>query len=281
MPDSWKGFKKKKDVLICVDSDGCAMDTMDSKHINCFGPCLIPVWGLEPWKDQILKRWNEINLYTMTRGINRFKALAVILAEVQEKYRPIPGLEQFSRWTEETSELSGDSIRAAWEQTGNPIFRQAMEWSQEVNRQIGQMPQDEKKAFPGVREALAKAHQYADVAVVSSANRQAVLEEWDNQKLLPFVDLVLSQDAGTKAECIRGLLELGYRKEMALMVGDAPGDCQAASENGVYYYPILVKHEKESWDSFAEEAVDRLLKGTYGGEYQDKKTEEFKKNLNS
>lgn len=31
-------YVKKKDFLICVDSDGCAMDTMDIKHIKCFGP---------------------------------------------------------------------------------------------------------------------------------------------------------------------------------------------------------------------------------------------------
>ena len=30
-------FVKKKRYLICVDSDGCAMDTMDVKHIRCFG----------------------------------------------------------------------------------------------------------------------------------------------------------------------------------------------------------------------------------------------------
>ena len=31
-------FTRKHDYLICVDSDGCAMDTMDSKHMLCFGP---------------------------------------------------------------------------------------------------------------------------------------------------------------------------------------------------------------------------------------------------
>ena len=49
MPDILEGYRKQKEYLICVDSDGCAMDTMDSKHITCFGPCLIPVWGLSPW----------------------------------------------------------------------------------------------------------------------------------------------------------------------------------------------------------------------------------------
>ena len=29
---------KKKEWLVCVDSDGCAMDTMDSKHHQAFCP---------------------------------------------------------------------------------------------------------------------------------------------------------------------------------------------------------------------------------------------------
>ena len=55
-------FQKQKDFLVCVDSDGCAMDTMDIKHFRCFGPCMVEEWGLEAWEKPILDRWNEINL---------------------------------------------------------------------------------------------------------------------------------------------------------------------------------------------------------------------------
>lgn len=40
-----ENYEKKKEFLICVDSDGCAMDTMDLKHTRCFGPCLTAEWG--------------------------------------------------------------------------------------------------------------------------------------------------------------------------------------------------------------------------------------------
>jgi len=86
-------FKRQKDFLVCVDSDGCAMDTMDIKHFRCFGPCMTAEWGLEEWREEILSRWNEINLYTMTRGINRFKGLVKVLSEVREKYCEIEDLE--------------------------------------------------------------------------------------------------------------------------------------------------------------------------------------------
>ena len=99
-------YQKKKDYLICVDSDGCAMDTMDIKHIRCFGPCMVTEWGLEEWKDAILTRWNEINLYTMTRGINRFKGLALMLREIHETYTPIQDVDVLEVWVENSKELS-------------------------------------------------------------------------------------------------------------------------------------------------------------------------------
>ena len=74
-------FTRKHDFLVCVDSDGCVMDTMNCKHFNCFGPCMVKEWGLDEWQDEILARWNEINLFSMTRGINRFKGLAAALCQ--------------------------------------------------------------------------------------------------------------------------------------------------------------------------------------------------------
>ena len=41
-------FKKDKRFAVCVDSDGCAMDTMNIKHFRCFGPCMVEEWRLEP-----------------------------------------------------------------------------------------------------------------------------------------------------------------------------------------------------------------------------------------
>ena len=72
-------FTPKKEWLVCVDSDGCAMDTMDSKHHQAFCPELINVYGLEQYDEIITPYWMQINLYSRTRGINRFKGLAAPL----------------------------------------------------------------------------------------------------------------------------------------------------------------------------------------------------------
>lgn len=270
---------KKHDYLICIDSDGCAMDTMDCKHISCFGPCLLPVWGLEAWKEEALARWNEINLYTMTRGINRFKALAVFLKEVDDKWKKISGVEAFVHWTEETSELSGKRVKEQWETSGEVIFKQAFEWSEAVNANIEQMPEESKKAFRGVKEALEQIREFADIAIVSSANHQAVVDEWERQGLLSYVDTVMSQNMGSKAECIRSLLSDGYERTQVLMIGDAPGDYQAAQKNGVLFYPILVGKETESWEFFASQIAAAFWKGAYAGEVQEEMIRQFKENL--
>lgn len=274
-----KEFEKKKEFLICVDSDGCAMDTMDIKHIRCFGPCMVEEWNLHDWETPILTRWNDINLYTMTRGINRFKGLAKMLREIHENYIEIEDVEVLEKWVEESDELSNDALKRAIEETGSICLKKALSWSESVNESITKLSFDVKKPFEGVKEALAYANQSADIAIVSSANLQAVLEEWELYGLLDHVDLVLAQDTGSKAFCIQELAKKGYEKDKVLMTGDAPGDYDAAKKNGVYYYPILVRHEKESWEEFKETAVGKLLDGSYGGAYQEEKVQAFLDNL--
>lgn len=272
-------FRKTREYLICVDSDGCAMDTMDIKHFKCFGPCMVGEWGLEAWAEPILTRWNEINLYTMTRGINRFKGLLLALREINDQYTPIEGLEELADWVEHAPALSNDGARRAIEAGGGEVLRKALRWSEAVNASINQLPFEDKKPFAGVAEGLAYAHQKADIAIVSSANLQAVEEEWALYGLLDHVDLLLAQNVGSKAFCIAELLKKGYDPGKVLMTGDAPGDLDAAKTNGVYYYPILVRHEGESWAEFRETAVDRLTAGGYGGAYQQQKLDAFLDNL--
>jgi len=273
-------YVKTKDYLVCVDSDGCAMDTMDIKHIRCFGPCMVKEWGLENWQEPILKRWNEINLYTMTRGINRFKGLAVALREINDKYCPIEDIQTLESWVETSTELSNGALEAALSYEPEAVsLQKALNWSRQVNAAINQLPEAEKLPFPLAKEALAMAHEKADVAIVSSANLDAVLEEWQKHGLLEHTDIVLSQNVGSKAYCIAELLKKGYAPHRVVMCGDAPGDYEAAKRNGVFYYPIQVRKEKESWQAFMDEGLRKLLNGEYAGAYQRELVNAFLKNL--
>lgn len=276
-------FIKKKDYLICVDSDGCVMDTMDIKHKRCFGPCMIEEWELNSWRQELLERWAEINLYTVTRGINRFKGLALALSEINRRYKKIEGLAVFLEWTDTSGELSNDAVKSAINKALEAsreagCLKKALSWSEAVNDAINQIPDGKKLPFEGVKEALSYAHRYADVAVVSSANGQAVVDEWSKYGLLDHTDVVLAQNAGSKEYCISQLIKKGYARDHVVMTGDAPGDLKAAGENQVYFYPILVGKEKESWKGY-EEAVNHLLHGTYKGRYEEELKRRFLENL--
>lgn len=275
MKPVFSSFERKHDYLICVDSDGCVMDTMNCKHIHCFGPCMVDEWGLQQWEQEILRRWNEINLFRMTRGINRFKALAMMLGEVNEKYTPIIGLEALLTWVENAPALSNDEIALAVEAStdadGCICLQKALLWSLAVNESITKLPEKLKLPFYGVSDALEAAAQFVDVAVVSGANRDAVEEEWEKHGLLRYADILLAQDCGSTNYCIARMLRYGYEKDHVLMVGDAPEDCAAAEENGVLFYPILVNWEEESWAEFRETTLPMLFAGEYGSCQAEKK----------
>lgn len=278
MSNPFDGYARKKEFLVCIDSDGCAIDSMDIKHIRCFGPCMVKEWGLEVNEDEILKRWNEINLYSMTRGINRFRGLAIMLEEVNKKYSKIEDVESLAAWIEETDELSNASVRRASEEKDSVCLRKALHWSEAVNAAVAELPKEEVKPFEGVKEGLSLLHEFCDVAVVSSANYEAVKEEWTRNGLLEHVDVVLAQNVGSKKSCIEKLLAFGYQKDHVMMMGDARGDLEAAGQNGVLYYPILVKHEALSWEKVGE-AAEHLKNGTYKGDYQEQLIRKFKENL--
>ena len=271
-------FVKKKDFAVCVDSDGCAMDTMNIKHFRCFGPCLVDEWGLDAHREEILSRWNDINLFSMTRGINRFKGLALMLREVNDRIGvPIDGIDELEDWAEHAKELSNTSCEAM--QAVHPVFGKALAWSIATNKAITALPEEEVGPYEGVRDALRLAHEKADVVVVSSANPGAVVAEWTRFGLIEDVDLLCTQDMGSKAYCIGRLLEKGYDPLHILMCGDAPGDDAAAKTNGVLCFPILTGREKESWQLFRDEALDRFLEGTYEGAYQEERRRAFYANL--
>ena len=255
MADKFLAYTKRSDFLVCVDSDGCAMDTMDIKHIRCFGPCMVAEWGLEEWRDAILERWNEINLYTMTRGINRFKGLVKALGEIREKYCEIEELDALEKWVGETPELSNAALEREIAIKDNICLRKALAWSVAVNQSIDRLPEEDKRPFDGVLEALRRAYRGA------------------------YTDVVLAQDSGSKSFCIGELMKRGYAPDHVLMCGDAPGDLDAAEKNGVYYYPILVRHEAQSWEEFVREGIGHFLDGTYGEGYQQEKREQFLRNL--
>ena len=279
MPDLFDGFKKTKEYLVCIDSDGCAMDTMDIKHIRCFGPSMVQEWELWKWEEEAKFYWNKVSLYSMTRGINRFKGLYETLKYVDTHITPIEGLPDLEYFVTDSRELSNPALKRYIEKTGSPMLQKCLRWSETVNAKIRQLTDNDRLAFDGVREALEMLKEQADIAIVSSATPQAVREEWEANGILPYVSLICAQDAGSKDYCIGRLLEKGYDKKKAIMIGDAPGDMAAARKCGIAFYPIEVRKETESWQEFREQAAKEFFAGSYAGKAEEEYIEAFEKNL--
>lgn len=258
-----KTFTKKKDYLICIDSDGTAMDVMTVKHKKCFGPCFVKEWGLEQWNEDALRLWDDINLYSKTRGYNRFLTLYKALEVVNEKMKPIEGLADLKQWIDTTKQLSNQALKEAAERNKSQILQKALQWSQAVNAETVLLTYDDKKPFDGVKEFLKTASAKADIAVVSSAGFKIIEEEWWYHKLIDYVGVIAAQEDGSKQDCLMQLSDKGYKKDKMLMIGDALSDMNAADESGVLFYPIRVGHESESWKELKNDYFRKFLDGSY------------------
>jgi len=269
-------FIKEKEFLICIDSDGSAIDTMTEKHQKAFGPQAVKVWQLEGIAEDFLKQWNKVNLYSHNRGINRFKGLVKTFNDLKTAGYELPEIEQLEKWTAESSELSNPALKnAIKDNENNQQLKLALKWSKQLNQVISELGKDSSKVFTGVKKSLAKISAEADLAVVSSANQSTLLDEWESYDLKQFVKVILGQEAGSKADNIKNLKAKGYDENKVLMIGDAPGDLKSAKENGVLFYPIMPSEEEESWQKFAEEAAEKFFNGDYQGEYEDQLIKKF------
>lgn len=278
MKEDIKEFRKTRDFLICIDSDGCVMDTMDVKHMRCFGPCLVYEWDLGEYREEIIRLWRKVNLLSVSRGVNRFQGLAQVLKNIHENYTQVEGLEGYLGWAGSAQELSDKSLEEAYEKTGNICMKKAMDWSRLVNQSMAMVSDTKKPPFEGTEDALRLAREQADIVILTAANRQEVNKEWEVFELAQYTDLLMAQEDGRKEECLKELLEKGYEKDHVLMVGDAPADLAAAQAAGVLFYPILAYQERESWENFSE-ALDHFTNEDYAGSYQEERIKEFQENL--
>lgn len=267
MASALTDFVKKREFLVCMDSDGCVMDTVRIKHCTVFCPELIRVFSLDEYADMITSAWKEINITGITRGIPRFESVVQIFDRLKNRGVEVPGSEDIAAWVRTASELSTASLQQEMLRTGSLALRKLQEWNNACNRRI-QALEPTFEPFPGVETSLRQLHAVADVAVVSAANESAIESEWTRYGLSRHADVIFGQEVGSKANSIAVMLACGYESRKVMMVGDAMGDAQAAAANGVAFVPILPGKEAESWRRLQEEALPKLLHGTFNPTYQ-------------
>ena len=78
-------FKPQQSFFVGIDSDGCAFDAMELKHKECFTPSTIKVWGLQPISKYARETRECVNLYSKSRGLNRWIALVKVFDLLAER----------------------------------------------------------------------------------------------------------------------------------------------------------------------------------------------------
>ncbi len=232
---------------VAIDSDGCVFDNMSLKHRQCFGPALIEVWQLDAVQPAVQAEWDRINLFSHSRGVNRFLALLEFWRTFPDADLPAgferPDITRMEQLAHTHTSPSPDKIEAELARADDTFLKQALTWCEAVNRRVAALD-TELPPFPSAARFIKKISAHADVHVVSSANRATIMAEWKEAGLDQHVSDYVTQERCSKAECLRQLTEAGHT---VLTIGDSPGDWHAAQKSGVFFHPIIPGEEEKSW----------------------------------
>jgi len=271
-------FTPQHDYLVGIDSDGCAFDTMELKHKECFIPNTINYWELQGVSKYARQAAEFVNLYSKSRGINRFPALVETLEwlqkrpEVKARGVKIEIPQSLRDWIAREKKLGNPALEQEVAAAGDADLKRTLEWSTAVNDTVAKIVRG-VPPFPFVRESIQKLTEKADVMVVSATPQAALEREWAEHDLSQYVIAICGQELGTKREFLT--MAAKYPAGHTLMIGDAPGDYQAAQPNQALFFPVNPGEEEASWKRFYEEGVGRFLSGAFVGEYQDELLAEF------
>ncbi|MDA3850827.1 MAG: HAD hydrolase-like protein [Spirochaetaceae bacterium] len=273
-------FNQTKEFFIAIDSDGCAFDTMEIKHKKCFCPAFIEHYRLHDIAPLATEVWNHVNLYSKDRGINRFKGLALALKQLHnhkdigKNQSLVPHAEGLKSWLEKENKFSMASLEREINKHGDPDLVRAYQWSFASNRLIKENTQH-LRPYEGVKQALNLLSEKCDCLVSSSTSVDILTTEWGENGILAHVQMIAGQEMGSKSEhlALSGISR--YESAKRLMLGDAPGDYQAAKNNGALFFPIMPGKEEESWQEFLQEGFPRFLELRFSGEYEEVRVKDF------
>ena len=271
--------------FVGIDSDGCAFDTMEIKHKECFTPNIIKHWSLQAVSKYAREAAEFVNLYSQWRGINRWPALVMVFdllrarPEVQSRGVVPPEAPRIREFIENDHYAkSNDGLRAYMAKHPDPELDRGLAWSLAVNATVADMVHG-VPPFPYVRQSLGFLADKADMIVVSATPLGALSREWKEHDIAKYVHVIAGQEMGKKKLHLELAAKGKYTPDHILMIGDAPGDMKAARANDALFYPVNPGHEEESWQRFYEEAMHKFLAGEYAGGYEAQLIAEFEKLL--
>ncbi|MFH1902514.1 MAG: HAD family hydrolase [Candidatus Omnitrophota bacterium] len=271
-------FKREKEFLVAVDSDGSVFPTMEIKQKECVHPALMDQWDLWKIEKEVRMVAEWVNLYSVHRGINRFLALKMVfdylrnMPEVREKGVAI-------RLTEDLVGFLGSGLPTSNEALAEyaaerPELNDFLDWSRSATKRIAERCR-RIPPFPFARESLEKMRTVSDLVVVSATPTETLISEWRESGLDQLVVSIAGQEFGSKKEQLQAFCIGEYPSDQALMIGDAPGDLKAVKEFNGLFFPINPGRESLSWKRFLDESGKRFLSGAYAGVYESSLIREF------
>jgi len=277
-------LKARRKFFIGIDSDGCAFDTMEIKHKECFCPNTIKYWNLQGVSKYAREAVEFVNLYSKWRGINRWPALVMVFDLLRERPEviarkiPITEAKPLRTFIESGLPLSNEGLKQYLKKHYHPELEQGLAWSEAVNAAVADMVHG-VPPFPYVRESLEMMYEDADMIVVSATPTEALVREWQEHSLDRYIRVIAGQEMGSKTQHLAMAAGGKYPSDHILVIGDAPGDMKAAKANNALFYPINPGAENESWERFFKEAYRRFVTGTYAGTYEQALIAEFEARL--
>ena len=289
-----RNFKRTRDFLVAIDTDGCVTDNMNGKQMLIFHPQFMEfygLWGIESYFREVAEYYN---LFSVDRGCNRFiaiqltlKALASredvkrVLAEKHIELPDVKPLDEYIAYARENKLGLGNPSLEEFINKKNPTcfaLYKLLGWSEAVNRTF---PHISAKIppFRGVKKCLELMAQYADIMVVSKTPYEDLANYWEAQGIADYVHVIAGQEMGSKAHHIEVAKKAGgYKDDHVLMIGDGGGDLKAVRENDGLFYPTPPGREQEAWDKFPE-AFEAFIQEKYKGEFERKLLDDFDKAL--
>ena len=288
-----KNFKRTKDFLVAIDTDGCVTDNMNGKQMLIFHPQFMEFYQLREIESYYREVAEFYNLFSVDRGCNRFIAIQLTLTALkdrkdvqqvlQEEDIKLPNIKPLNEYIAYTKEnklgLGNPSLEEYLNQ--NPLdlsLYKLLGWSEAVNRTF---PHISAKIppFKGVKECLKLMAEYADILIVSKTPYTDLANYWEAQGISKYAQIIAGQEMGSKGYHIEIAKKAGKHEDsQVMMIGDGGGDLKAVKANKGLFYPTPPGKEKEAWEKFPE-AFQKFIKRKYQGEFEDNLLEIFDKSL--
>ncbi|MGC8805723.1 MAG: hypothetical protein ACP5QD_07320, partial [Candidatus Ratteibacteria bacterium] len=163
-----KTFKRTRDFLVAIDTDGCIADNMNAKQMLIFHPLYMEfyqLWEIESYFREVAEFYN---LFSVHRGSNRFIAVRLTLialsnrqdvrTEVNKLNVTLPEAESVDQYIEFCRKRHCGMGNVSLDQflSTRPFDFELYKlsgWSQAVNKALGCIV-DKIQPFENVRECL-------------------------------------------------------------------------------------------------------------------------------